>query len=105
MNNDENYNSENDSDYSSSVEDSNCDSENDSDKNDSISSSMQKTSRIINVIISQIIQINFTAAQFLIDHNQEWHFWKEWFEFSQKNMWTFQIKWVIKQINESFTVN
>ena len=52
MNNDENYNSENDSDYSSSVEDSNCDSESDSDKNDSISSSMQKTSRTVNVIIN-----------------------------------------------------
>ena len=40
MNNDENYNSENDFNYLSSVENSNCDSENDSDKNDFISSSM-----------------------------------------------------------------
>ena len=70
MNNNENYNSENDSDYSSSVEDSNCDSESDNDKNDFILSSIQRTSRIINVIISQIMQINFAAAQFLTDHNQ-----------------------------------
>ena len=70
MNNNENYNSENDSDYSSSVEDSNCDSESNNDKNDFILSSIQKTSRIINVIISQIMQINFAAAQFLTDHNQ-----------------------------------
>ena len=40
MNSNENYNSENDSDYSSFVENSNCDSESDSDKNNSISSSM-----------------------------------------------------------------
>ena len=72
MNSNENYNSENDSDYSSSIKNSNCDSENDNDKNDSISSSMQKTSKIINIIISQIIQINFTAAQFLADYNQKW---------------------------------
>ena len=52
MNNNENYNSENNSDYSSSVEDNNCDSESDSDKNDFISSSMQRTSRTVNVIIS-----------------------------------------------------
>ncbi len=70
MNNNENYNSENDFNYSSFVEDSNCDSESDSDKNDSISSSMQRTSRIVNVIISQMMQINLTAAQFLADHNQ-----------------------------------
>ena len=71
MNSDENYNSENNFDYLSSVENSNCNSESDNDKNDFISSSMQKTSRIINVIISQIMQINLTAAQFLADHNQE----------------------------------
>ena len=70
MNNDENYNSENNSDYSLFIEDSNCDSESNNNKNDSISSSMQKTSRIINVIINQMIQINFTTAQFLADHNQ-----------------------------------
>jgi len=70
MNSDENYNSENNFNYSSSVEDSNCDSESDSDKNDSISSSMQRTSRIINVIISQMMQINLAAAQFLVNHNQ-----------------------------------
>ena len=70
MNSDENYNLENDSDYSSFVEDSNYNSENDSDKNDFISSSMQKTSRIINAVISQIMQINFTTAQFLANHNQ-----------------------------------
>ena len=40
MNSNENYNSENNSDYSSSVKNSNCDSENDNDKNNSISSSM-----------------------------------------------------------------
>ena len=70
MNNDENYNSENDSDYSSFVENSNYDSESDNDKNDFILSSMQKTSKIINAVISQIMQINFAAAQFLADHNQ-----------------------------------
>ena len=70
MNSNENYNSENNSDYSSFVEDSNCDNENDSDKNDFISSSMQRTSRIVNVVISQMMQINPTAAQFLADHNQ-----------------------------------
>ena len=52
MNNDENYNSENDSDYSSSVENSNYDSESDNDKNDFILSSMQKTSKTVNVIIN-----------------------------------------------------
>ena len=62
MNSDENYNSENDFDYSSSIENSNYDSKNNNDKNDSILLSMQKTLKIINVIISQIIQINFTAA-------------------------------------------
>ena len=62
MNSDENYNSENDFDYSSFIENSNYDSKNNNDKNDSILLSMQKTLKIINVIISQIIQINFTAA-------------------------------------------
>ena len=62
MNNDENYNLENNSDYSLFIKNNNYDSENDSNKNDFISSSMQKISRIINVIISQMIQINFTAA-------------------------------------------
>ena len=52
MNSNENYNSKNDFNYSSSVEDSNCNNESDNDKNDFISSSMQKTSRIVNVIIS-----------------------------------------------------
>ena len=52
MNNDENYNSENDSDYSSFVENSNYDSESDNDKNDFILSSMQKTSKTVNVIIN-----------------------------------------------------
>ena len=70
MNNNENYNSENNSDYSSSIKNSNCDNENHNDKNDFILSSMQKTSRIINVVISQMIQIIFTVAQFLADHNQ-----------------------------------
>ena len=40
MNNNENYNSKNHSNYSSFVKNSNCNSESDSDKNDSISSSM-----------------------------------------------------------------
>ena len=40
MNSNENYNSENDSDYLSFVENSNCDNKNDNDKNDFISSSM-----------------------------------------------------------------
>ena len=71
MNSDENYNSKNDSDYLSSVKNSNCDSESDNDKNDFISSSMQKISRTVNAIINQIMQINFTAAQFLINHNQK----------------------------------
>ena len=71
INNNENYNSENDSDYLSFVKNSNCDSKSDSDKNDFISSSMQKTSKTVNVIISQIMQINLTAAQFLADHNQK----------------------------------
>ena len=70
MNSNENYNSKNNFNYSSSVKNNNCDSESNNDKNDSISSSMQKISRIINVIINQIMQINFTAAQFLADHNQ-----------------------------------
>ena len=52
MNNNKNYNSENDSNYSLFVENNNCDSESNNDKNDFISSSMQKTSRIINVIIN-----------------------------------------------------
>ena len=52
MNNNENYNSENDFNYLSFVEDNNCDSESDNDKNDFISSSMQKTLRIINAVIS-----------------------------------------------------
>ena len=52
MNNNENYNSENNSDYLLFVEDSNCDSESDSDKNDFISSSMQKTSKTVNVVIN-----------------------------------------------------
>ena len=55
MNNNENYNSENNSDYSLFVEDSNCDNESNNNKNDSISSSMQRISRIINIIISQMI--------------------------------------------------
>ena len=62
MNSNENYNLENNFNYSLFVENNNCDSESDNDKNDSISSSMQKTSRIINVVINQIIQINFAAA-------------------------------------------
>jgi len=70
MNSDENYNLENDFNYSSSVKNNNCDSESNSNKNDFISLLMQKTSRIINVVISQIMQINFTAAQFLTNHNQ-----------------------------------
>ena len=70
MNSDENYNSENNFNYSSFVKNSNCDSESDSDKNDFISSSMQRISRIVNVVISQIMQINSAAAQFLADHNQ-----------------------------------
>ena len=40
MNSDENYNSENNFNYSLSVKDSNYDNESDSNKNDSISSSM-----------------------------------------------------------------
>ena len=52
MNSNENYNSENNSDYSSSVKNNNCDSENDNDKNDFILLSMQKTSRIINAVIN-----------------------------------------------------
>ena len=70
MNSNENYNLENNFNYSSSVKNSNCDSENNSDKNDFILSSMQRISRIINVIINQMIQINLTAAQFLTNHNQ-----------------------------------
>ena len=35
-----------------------------------LSSLIQKTSKTVNVIINQIMQINFTAAQFLADHNQ-----------------------------------
>ena len=70
MNSNKNYNSENNSDYSLFVKNSNCDNENNNDKNDFILSSMQKTSRIIYVVISQMIQINFTVAQFLADHNQ-----------------------------------
>ena len=52
MNNNENYNSENDFNYLSFVEDNNCDNKNDSNKNDSILSSMQKTSKIINAVIN-----------------------------------------------------
>ena len=52
MNSNENYNSENDFNYSSFVKNSNYDSENNNDKNDFISSSIQKTSKIINVIIN-----------------------------------------------------
>ena len=52
MNNNENYNSENDSDYLSFIKNNNCNNKNDNDKNDSISSLMQKTSRIINIIIN-----------------------------------------------------
>ena len=55
MNSNENYNLENNSDYSSSVKNSNCNNESDNDKNDFISSLMQKTSRIVNAVISQII--------------------------------------------------
>jgi len=55
MNSNENYNSENNSDYSLFIENSNCDSENDNDKNDSILLLMQKTSKIINIIINQMI--------------------------------------------------
>ena len=62
MNSNENYNSENDSDYSLFVKDNNCDSKNDNDKNDSISLSMQKTSKTVNAVINQIMQINFTIA-------------------------------------------
>ena len=62
MNNDENYNSENNSDYSLFVENSNCNNESDNDKNDSISLSMQKTSKTVNAVINQIMQINFTIA-------------------------------------------
>ena len=62
MNSNENYNSENNSDYSSFVENSNCDNESNNDKNDSISLSMQKTSKTVNAVINQIMQINFTIA-------------------------------------------
>ena len=70
MNSDENYNSENDFDYLSFVENNNCDNESNNDKNDFILLLMQRTSRTVNIIINQIMQINFTAAQFLTDHNQ-----------------------------------
>ena len=70
MNSNENYNSENDFNYSSFIEDSNCDSENDNDKNDFILLSMQKTSKTVNAVINQMMQINLAAAQFLADHNQ-----------------------------------
>ena len=40
MNNNENYNSENDSDYLSFIKNNNCNSESNSNKNDFISSSM-----------------------------------------------------------------
>ena len=70
MNNNKNYNSENDFDYSLFIENNNCDSKSNNNKNDFISSSMQKTSKIINVVISQMIQINLTIAQFLTDYNQ-----------------------------------
>ena len=55
MNNNENYNSENNFDYSSFVKDSNYDNKNDNVKNDFISSLMQKTSRTVNAVISQMI--------------------------------------------------
>ena len=55
MNSNKNYNLENDSDYLLFVENNNCDNESDNNKNDFISLLMQKTSRIINVIISQIM--------------------------------------------------
>src|SRR5438034_1214872 len=70
MNSNENYNSENDFDYLSSVKNSNCDSESDSDKNDSISSLMQRTSRIINntnvsinetLFFESVSQIHFSS--------------------------------------------
>ena len=70
MNSNENYNSENDLNYRSSITDENESSETDNDKNDSISSAMQKTSRTINIIISQMIQINSAITQFLAEHNQ-----------------------------------
>ena len=60
MNSNKNYNSENNSDYLSFVENSNCDSKNNSDKNDSISSSIQKTSKIVNVVIN--IEANMIIA-------------------------------------------
>ena len=62
MNNNKNYNSENDSNYLSFVENNNYNNESDNDKNDSISLSMQKTSKTVNAVINQIMQINFTAA-------------------------------------------
>ena len=55
MNSNKNYNSKNNSDYSLFVENNNCDSESDNNKNDSISSSMQKTSKTVNIIINQMI--------------------------------------------------
>ena len=55
MNSDENYNSENNFNYSSSVKNNNCNNENDNDKNDFISSLMQKISKIVNIIINQIM--------------------------------------------------
>ncbi len=70
MNSDENYNSENDSNYPSSVEDSNCDSESDSGKDDPIPPPMQRTPRTVNAVISQMMQTNPAAAQFLAGHNQ-----------------------------------
>ena len=70
MNNNENYNSENNFNYSSFVENNNCNSESNNDKNDFILLLMQKTSKIINIIINQIMQINFTTAEFLANYNQ-----------------------------------
>ena len=70
MNSNENYNSENNLNYRSSIVNENENSKTDSDKNDSISSAMQRTSRTINVIISQMMQTNSAAIQFLAEHNQ-----------------------------------
>ena len=52
INSNENYNSENNSDYLSFVENSNYDNESDNNKNNFISLLMQKTSRIVNIIIN-----------------------------------------------------
>jgi hypothetical protein len=70
VNSDENYNSENDSNYRSSIADEDEGSETDSDKDDPIPPAMQRTPRTINAVISQMMQTNPAAAQFLAGHNQ-----------------------------------